>query len=287
MPVVSNATLAVDGLELSAIRGEPDEAARATVLALPGGGYNSAYWHHPRIPDGSLVALGAMLGLRTISLDRPGYGATAAQFPDGCGLDRQVDAIFALVEQLASEPGAGEGVFLVGHSMGAIIALRAAARCPHGLLGVDVSGIPLRFSENLATAVAANLGGDEDHSPGQSAAAMFYGPEGSFDPGLLINDVSLAPPPPIELADSMAWPDQFAQVAAQIAVPVRITLGEYETVTATGWPALRETAALFTRSARVETALQAGAGHNVSLHHIAGAFHLRVLAFFDESLALA
>lgn len=282
---VTDACLDAGGLALSAIRGEPDQSPRATVVALPGGGYNSSYWHHPCNRSGSLVELGAALGFRTFSVDRPGYGATAANFPDGCGLDRQEAVLTELVTELARASDAGAGVFLIGHSMGAILALRIAARRPEGLLGVDVSGIPLRFSPRLASAVSANLDGQAGHSPGKSAAALFYGPPGSYDPALLRMDVSLAPPPQSELADSMAWPEQFPNVARAIEVPVRITLGDHETVTETGWPALGETAALFTHAHHVETALQARAGHNVSLHRIARAFHLRALAFFEEAVA--
>lgn len=286
MRLVLDDRLEVNGFELSAIRGEPDEDTCATILALPGGGYNSAYWHHPRNRAASLVELGASLGFRTYSVDRPGYGASAGVFPTGCGLDQQVALIAALVDQLARAPGAGAGVFLVGHSMGGIVSLRVAAERPNGLLGADVSGVPLRFSARLANAVAANLDGDVTHSAGKSAASLFYGPAGSYDPGLLREDVSLAPPPSTELADSMAWPAQYAEVAGRIEVPVRLTLGDHETVTETGWPALSEAAALFVRSPRVETALQLQSGHNISLHHIARAFHLRAIAFFEETLAL-
>ena len=285
--LVNDETLHSDGLALSAIRGQPARPARATIVALPGGGYNSTYWHHPCNRAGSLVELGATLGFQTYSIDRPGYGATAPLFPDGCKLDRQEAVIVGLVNELAKGPDAGAGVFLIGHSMGAILALRVAARQPEGMLGVDVSGVPLRFSPRLASAVSANLDGAEGHSPGKSAAALFYGPPGSFDPAMLTKDVSLVPPPPTELADSMAWPERFPEVARAIHVPVRITLGDHETVTQTGWPALRETAALFTGARRVEIALQAQSGHNVSLHHVARAFHMRALAFFEETLALA
>ncbi|MEH6757443.1 MAG: alpha/beta fold hydrolase [Parasphingorhabdus sp.] len=283
---VTDERLDTGGLTLSAIQGEPSEPALATIIALPGGGYNSAYWHHPCNRRGSLVELGASLGFRVFSVDRPGYGASSALFPDGCHLDRQLSLIGGLVDELSRAPGAGAGVFLVGHSMGGIVALRVAAEQPHGLLGLDVSGVPLRFSEKLASAVSANLDGDEAHSAGKSAAELFYGPPESYDAALLRKDVSLVPPPSTELADSVAWPSQFSQTASAIEVPVRITLGDHEAVTETGWPALHETAALFTRSPRVETALQAQSGHNVSLHYIARAFHLRALAFFEETLEL-
>ena len=275
------------GLTLSAIRGEPAGPSRATILALPGGGYNAAYWHNPKVRGGSLVELGATLGFRTFSLDRPGYGASAGLFPQGCDLDRQIGVLGRLAARLVRAPDAGAGLFVVGHSMGAILALRLAATRPDGLLGLDVSGVPRRFSTSIADAVSANLGGDESHSPGKAASALFYGPAGSYAPELLRRDLALVPPPPIELAGSLSWPEQFPETAAAIEVPVRLTLGDHETVTETGWPALAECAALFTHSPRVETALQQGAGHNVSLHFIARAFHLRILAFFEETLALA
>ena len=285
MSKVTNDRLKVEDLELSVIHGEPDEPARATIIALPGGGYNSTYWHHPRNPGGSLITLATALGFRVYALDRPGYGISAGIQEGGYSLDHQMEVIRELACQVAKAPGAGAGVFLVGHSMGGILGLRVAAENPDGLLGVDVSGVPLRFSERLATAVAATLEGSGESSA-KSAAALFYGPVGSYDPGLLTNDSSLAPPLTTELADSGAWPDQFVETASKIEVPVRYTLGDHETVTETGEAALLETAGYFNRASRVETALQAKAGHNVSLHHTARAFHLRVIAFFEEVLAL-
>jgi pimeloyl-ACP methyl ester carboxylesterase len=274
--------ISVDGLELSAICGEPASEAKATIVALPGGGYTGSYWHHQLNQDASLVRLGTLLGFRTYAIDRPGYGVSAQTHPDGLSLDEQVALIRTLVHQLFAAYGVG--VFLVGHSMGGILALRAAADRPAGLLGLDVSGVPLRYSSRIANAVAAKLDGGGE-SAGRSAASLFYGPAGSFDPVLLREDPSLRPPPLLELSDSQSWPDQFAATACRIEVPVRYTLGEYETVTEAGEEALRETAALFVGSPQVETALQAGAGHNISLHHCGRAFHLRVTAFFEEVLA--
>ena len=283
MSGITSERLSVGGIELSAIYGEPGSTAKATILALPGGGYTGSYWHHPMNQHASLVILGTSLGFRTYAIDRPGYGVSAQTNPDGLSLDEQVALIGTLVRQLSA--GSGVGVFLVGHSMGGILALRVAADRPAGLLGLDVSGVPLRYSSRIANAVAAKLDGGGE-SASQSAASLFYGPAGSFDPALLRDDPSLRPPPLLELSDSQSWPDQFAATARRIEVPVRYTLGEYETVTETGEEALSETAALFVESPQVETALQAGAGHNISLHHTARAFHLRVMAFFEEVLTL-
>jgi pimeloyl-ACP methyl ester carboxylesterase len=42
--------------------------------------------------------------------------------------------------------------------------------------------------------------------------------------------------------------------------------------------------ALFTSAPRVELAWQRASGHNISLYHVARAYHLRAIAFFDEAL---
>jgi pimeloyl-ACP methyl ester carboxylesterase len=279
--------LDVAGWQLSALRAEPAGPARATILALPGGGYTSAYWHHPLHLDASLLSVSASLGYRVIAVDRPGYGASSRGHADGVDLDEQAAGLAALVTMLASEPGAGAGVFLVGHSLGGILALMIAAmqRTP-ALLGLDVSGVPRRFSHDLADAVDAALLQRADPSV-KSAAQLFYGPQGTFNPLLTQSSGSPAESSrPHELAGSMAWPDRFPDVAAKVRVPLQFTLGEHERVTRTGWPALRAIEQLFTHAPAVSMQYQVAAGHNVSLHLVGRAYHLRALAFLDEIIAV-
>jgi hypothetical protein len=52
-----------------------------------------------------------------------------------------------------------------------------------------------------------------------------------------------------------------------------------------GREGLESCGALFTSSPRVELAWQLASGHNISLHRVARAYHLRAIAFFDETLA--
>lgn len=287
---VEPAVLTVAGLALSGLRIEPRRApAVATILALPGGGYSSGYWHHPLCPEASLLTMGAVLGYRVIALDRPGYRLSARPGDEGMLLDDQASVVAEIVATLNAEDGAGAGVFLVGHSMGGIIALMAASlrRAPR-LLGLDVSGVPRRFSDDLATAVALELDPESDGRPPAdlSAARLFYGPTGTFEGRLLVGgDVSAEPLPMTELRDSFAWPDRFVEVAAAIDAPVQFTLGEFERTSRADPGSLADIAALFPASPRVITWLQSGAGHNISLHHVARAYHLRAFAFFDEVLA--
>ena len=279
MDVVLN----VAGWQLSALRAEPVSPARATILAIPGGGYTSAYWHHPLHLDASLPSVGASLGYRVVAVDRPGYGLSAPGHGPGVALREQAEVLAALVESLGSEPGAGAGVFLIGHSLGGILALMIAAmqRTP-ALLGLDVSGVPRRFSDDLAHAVDATLQQHSDASV-KSAAQLFYGPAGTFNPALIRQSGSAAEQSrPLELEESRAWPLSFPEFAGKIAVPLQFTLGDHERVTRTGWPALREIEKLFTAAPWVSMQYQARAGHNVSLHYVGRAYHLRALAFLDE-----
>ena len=191
-----------------------------------------------------------------------------------------------LLDTLAVEAGAGRGTFLVGHSLGGILGLTIASlqRTP-SLLGIDVSGVPRHFSSDLAIAVDANLQQRTDLTI-KSPAQLFYGPPGSFNAELIASATSAGEASrPLELEESQAWPDDFPNVAARVTVPVQFTLGEHEEVTRTGWSALRDVERLFTSAPLVQMQYQASAGHNVSLHHVGRAYHLRALAFFDEIAA--
>jgi pimeloyl-ACP methyl ester carboxylesterase len=287
---VVDSVLTGGDLQLSAKRSEPDRGPpKATIVALPGGGYTSAYWHHPKYPEASLLELGAYLGYRVLAFDRPGYGLSSSRHPDGVALPDQVGCLTGILDELGAQPDTGAGIFLIGHSLGGILSLLIASgqRIP-ALLGIDVSGVPHRFSDQLSVAVTAAIDELSNIPQDLPPTAMFYGPVGTYDRSLLSRggDISAAPCPIIELQQSRAWPEQFTSAASRIDVPIQYTLGEHEKVTRCDWPALREIENLFTATPRILMQQQPGAGHNISLHHVGRAFHLRALAFFDEVLAL-
>lgn len=287
---IASTILEVSNNRLSALQAIPDkERPKATILALPGGGYTSAYWHNPACLEASLLSLGVSLGYRVIALDRPGYGISAKDCPNGMLLDDQAQLLAELVDQLAIDSQVGAGVFLIGHSMGGILSLMVAALQQNpSLLGVDVSGVPRYFSDQLATAMSAVFEGLEEKPQDQAARSMFYGPRTTFNTSLQDDcDVASTLTPMTELSDSPNWPNNFADVAAKITVPVQYTLGIHEVVTPCDWDALNDTGKLFASSPRVLLHRQIHAGHNISLHHVGRAYHLRALAFFDEVLISA
>jgi hypothetical protein len=90
--------------------------------------------------------------------------------------------------------------------------------------------------------------------------------------------------PEAENREAPTWPCVFPTIAAQVRVPVRVTLAEHEPWWVTGEDELRMIAAAFSAAPVVETAVQPAAGHNISLGWAARSYHLSVLAFAERCL---
>jgi pimeloyl-ACP methyl ester carboxylesterase len=257
---------------------------RAVVVALHGGAVTSAYWDSRVAAGLSLLSAGAALGITVIALDRPGYGASAAYTPTtqaGYGrhfghadyidriatADGRVDLGYGAIDALLAGRARGAGVFLLGHSMGCVLAVQMAAD-PRGadLLGLEIAGIGVRPH---AGAGRGNLR-DLLWTP-----AWLYPDEAEAA-------LALSASPRYEGSDVRALSDAFPSLAARVRIPVRYTLGDHERVWSNGPTALADVAALFTGSPRVVTAEQSAAGHNLSLGRSALAYHLSVLAFAEE-----
>ncbi|MFE3197316.1 alpha/beta hydrolase [Embleya sp. NPDC059237] len=310
---VENVGYDIAGTTLSGLLARPEAGVRprGLLLAIHGGGSRAAYWHRDGAPDGSLLLLGAALGWTVLAIDRPGYGASAGLDRARQGLDAQADALFALVEELttgaldtAPNPGEVPGgdsatpaddpaaparlpVFVVAHSMGAVLALRMGAdKRGHDLLGLAVAGVPLRYTPaRLAEFAAVPTEGDFVPSTGGAAPDAFFGPPGSYDPALLTRAGRVvAPVPMAEFVDVRESPNTLPDVLARVTPAVHWTVAEFERSHPSG-PEVPALARESLRRARtVETYTQRGVGHNISLHHAARAYHLRVLTFAEECL---
>ena len=279
-------TWEVGGQRLSGTDSRPAGAPRATIVALHGGGYSAGYWDHPLDPAASLLTLGPALGYRVVAIDRPGYGASHGLVGDSVRADRQTEIVLDLIDMLRADSDTGAAVFLIGHSMGAVLALHMAASARTGAVaGLDISGLPFFFDETLADRrQLASL----DFLPGNSREfrrALFYGPDGTFDTDMIAAEERLIRPiPAAEIIDAVECPVSTTVLAPKITVPVRITRAEFDGSSGGGREGLESCGALFTSAPRVELAWQRASGHNISLHHVARAYHLRALAFFDEAL---
>src|SRR5215471_6073070 len=140
----------VRGQLLSGMDTRPAGTPRATIVALHGGGYSAGYWDHPLDPAAALHTLGSALGYRVVAIDRPGYGASHGLVRDSVRADRQTEIVLDLIDVLRADGDTGTAVFLIGHSMGAVLALHMAASARAGAIAaVDISGLPFVFDEAL------------------------------------------------------------------------------------------------------------------------------------------
>lgn len=288
VPVPQPITLRIQDFELSGLLAIGDEQRpRGTVLALHGGGARAAYWDNPLDPDGSLLRLGATLGWTVFAPDRPGYGASAGLDRAWQGVDAQPALLSEALDRL--DVPLGDGVVIVGHSLGAIVGLRMAARPPRGdLIGYAAAGFPLLYTEEQIAGMALlDVEGPYARrpagAPSQMTADDWFGPEGTWNAELRsLSRQLLARVPAAEFLAARDAPAQTAEIAAQVRLPVHWTVSEHEATAAEPDTILAQAARIFPAAAVLELHKQRDSGHNISLHHAARAYHLRVMAFAEE-----
>lgn len=264
----------VDGVQVSALV-RAVEHPRATIVALHGGSSNAAYFHDSWQPRRSLLALGVALGFTVVSLERPGYGASAEQ---GATLDGRgtVELTYGALDRLVPAGSRGAGFFVAAHSMGCLLALRmAVADRGAQLLGLELAGTGLRMGEQAEAL-------DKQYSA-RALRDIIWGPAELYPPGNGTPPPS-SPSPAYERADWSGWFDEFPALAAAVRVPIRYVLGDHE-----GWwrptrSDVDDVAGCFTASPRVITEVQHRGGHNLSRGLSATAYHLKLLAFVEECL---
>ncbi|WP_307805790.1 alpha/beta hydrolase [Streptomyces chrestomyceticus] len=276
---VRQVTVQADGVRLSGLHCAPVSGPpRAMVVALHGAGMRAGYFHGPAHPSLSLLTLGAALGFSVLALDRPGYGLSAADFPDGLSLPEQSDVLHSALDAIRRRYATGAGLFLLAHSFGGKLALTHAAEHPAGgLLGVDISGSGHRYAPGAEAALRSR--------DGRAAWQFHWGPLRLYPARTHTTSRELVTPvPPRETADALGWPGAFLRLAPRIRVPVRLTFAEHERWWTHDDRALAELRdALAGAPAQVER--QSDAGHNLSLGWAARAYHLRALDGFAARLA--
>jgi pimeloyl-ACP methyl ester carboxylesterase len=232
------------------------------------------------------VRTGAALGFTVIALDRPGYGSSAP-YPDAMtSAHNRVDLAYAAVGQLLQDHPRGAGVFLLGHSMGCVLAVQMAAdERGASLLGLEIAGIGRQYQPTAAAALGLRMrdrktGGTERAGTALSIPDMVWGPRHLYPPDAASGLYSSSPG--YERDEVRRWPGDFPGLAAQVPIPVHYSLGDHERVWRSGPAALADIAALFTASPRVVAEEQTGASHNMSVGLSAMAYHLKMLSFAEE-----
>jgi pimeloyl-ACP methyl ester carboxylesterase len=274
-------------LVLSGIEALPAASPRGVVIAIHGSGYTGRYWDCVHEAANSLLRVGSELGFRVLAIDRPGYGASRDAASTYLSIDAQAAVLGEMIAGIHAE-SAGVPIFLIGHSLGSVIAVRlAAVDAAEHVAGIDVVGLPVRWRSDVRSAVEALLGGESrDLASEQARLAMYFGPPGTFDPRVLALERLISHRVPrTEMQDSLHSEAMLAKMGPLIRVPVQHTVAEFEGSVAGGEAVLAQGYSLFCNSPRVVSWLQADTGHNVSLHKVGRAYHLRALTFFEEIFA--
>jgi pimeloyl-ACP methyl ester carboxylesterase len=287
---ISDARIELSNLTLSGLFGRQLAPPKAMIVALHGEGHRAQYWHCQNPPEASLLTLGPRLGYEVLALDRPGYGACYdISLSEQSAVEQSRVLLKAIHHWRGRRPNLP--VFLVGHSSGGIVALTmASGAAKHIVAGVDVSGVPLRYSpEMLEVLHCAKERIDETHysaAPRDLIREMFFGPNDTFEIKALEKCAQSSAPLPIgELFDAVNCPRDLPPRMLEIVAPVQITIPEFERSSVGGVEMLDYARAQLGSSAMVSTVLQKASAHNISMHLVARAYHLRALAFFDECLA--
>ncbi len=271
----------VDGVPMSAlVATAPDP--RAVLVAIHGGATSAAYFDCPGHPELSLLRAAAADGVTAIALDRPGYGASAFYHDRMTDPATRVGFALGAVDKMLGETARGAGIFVLAHSAGCELGLRLAIDDrTTDILGVELSGTGLRYSEDAKAVIAAAT----VTSRPAGLRDLLWQPTDIYPPEVLTGGLS-APGAPYEVDVTANWPRRdFPEVAGQVTVPVEFSVAEHEQVWESSGGAADAIAALFTSSPRVVINEMPASGHNLSVGWTAGEYHRRVLAFLDECAA--
>jgi pimeloyl-ACP methyl ester carboxylesterase len=247
--------LSVNGREAFVATGGRDfDAALPAVVFLHGAGFDHSAWAlHSR--------WFAHHGRAVLVPDLPGHGRSAGPAPSSPAL-RNIAAMADWTIALLDAAGA-KSAHLIGHSMGSLIALDAAARHPDRVTALSLIGTAatMTVGPDLLTAAEAD---DQAAIDMVSIWGLGYAAElgGSVAPGLWMHGSAQATlkrcPPGVlfsDLSACNAYQDALAS-AARIKVPTTFILGERDMMT----PA-KAGKALAAAIPHAKTIVLPGAGH--------------------------
>ena len=254
------------------------EGSRPLVIAIHGGTYTSTYFD---IPDHSLLDRAGRNGIVAIAIDRYGYGATP--FTSDMTILGQAAALReALVKVWNDHKGDATGIVLIGHSIGAAIALGVASdpgKLP--VIGVAVSGIGVRTPGAHSDMWNSLPDLPTVEMPGPVKDQLMFGKPGSFSAAMpAASHPAGAPVPKAELVDIVGgWQKQAAAVCAKIKVPVHYRQAEHDQLWVVDRSEIEAFAWRFNNAPRVDAAMVPNTGHCMDFHSVGAGLQLQQLGF--------
>jgi pimeloyl-ACP methyl ester carboxylesterase len=273
----------VDGKAIAGLAAGPESAAgRPLIAALHGGTYNARYFDVAGSDAGTFLDLAAAGGYPVVSFDRPGYGASFTPDPADNTFELHARVLADAIGQAARAAGA-DRVFLVGHSIGGMIALMiAAGEVDFRLIGASVTGMGAVIRRGGAAGALASLPPDATVDlPYDQRDQVMFGPEFTRTAaGVEAAHASYAPVPVRELVQAPQWPDDHLPgLAPRLRVPVHNALAEFDALWDSTPANVEQFAKLLTAAPFVDASIARSTGHSIDHHILGHALHLRQLAF--------
>lgn len=250
------------------------------VVAIHGGTYTGRYFD---VEGASLLTRASHLGIPIVAVDRPCYGHSGGLEPENATILNSAKVLNAAMEDLWQRYAEKtRGIFLIGHSIGAAVAiLMASMKRGWPLLGIAISGLgmrpPLQVSEQWRELPSVPT----IHLLAELKDLLMFGP-----PETYLDDVRARAhaadyaTPRSELQDIVfAWPDILTEACARVEVPVHYRQPEFDNLWVVNEKEVQAFKNCFTASPFVDAALLLNAGHCIDLHHAGGQFQLQQLNF--------
>ncbi len=276
----------VEGGNIAALTAGPQRAAgKPLIAALPGGTYTSRYFDVDGSRTGSFLDTVAAQGYPAVSFDRPGYGGSFA-LPPGQNTFAQHARLLSDATAQAARRVSADQVFLVGHSIGGMIALMiAAGQAGFRLIGASVTGMGAVIRAGGPAQALASLPPDATIDlPYDQRDQVMFGPEYTRSAAEVeAAHASYAPVPVRELIQAPQWPlEHLPELAPRIRVPVHNMLAEFDALWDSTPDNVERFAKLLTGAPYVDASIARSTGHSIDHHTLGHSLHLRQLAFLRE-----
>ena len=282
----STVEFTVDGRIIAALAAGPASGrGKPLIAALHGGTYTARYFDVAASPQGTFMDAAAASGYQVVSFDRPGYGGSPALAPADNTFGRHAHLLAGAIAQAAARFST-EGVFLVGHSIGGMIAMMiSAGETDFRLIGMSVTGMGAVIRRGGPAHALASLPADETVDlPYDQRDQVMFGPASTWTAAAVeAAHASYAPAPVRELIQAPQWPDEHLPgLAPRVTVPVHNALAEFDALWDSSPANVEQFAKLLTAAPFVDASIARATGHSIDHHILGHALHLRQLAFAEE-----
>ena len=237
------------------------------IVAIHGGGFTSQYFD---IPGCLLIERAAARGYGVIALDRLGYGRSRAGGRDVQSLAANAEWISEAIDRLWPQfQEECAGVVLIGHSIGAALAVMLAVqpqRWP--LAGVAVSGAALTPNPALHGYFERFPADTWVETSADNKDRLMFGSPDTVESGIAkLVRPAYVPSATRELLEiNTVWPQSAKALLTSVEVPVHFRLAEQDALWVVNDEEIEQLSDLVAAVAGSSAAIVRDAGHCIDFH---------------------